>query len=89
MENRCGGQHYKFFRRRLSQLEPEEIQAYLNNLDAQSKKLKKQIYEICWAMRGGITADQAWELSPEDREIILEIMKQNVERTNESGLAVM
>lgn len=37
-------------------------------------------------MRGGITADEAFALCMEDREIISNIIKENLETTKKSGL---
>ncbi len=37
-------------------------------------------------MRGGITLDDAFALSVEDREIIADIIKDNLETTKKSGL---
>jgi hypothetical protein len=37
-------------------------------------------------MRGGITLDDAFALSFEDREIIANIIKENLETTKKSGL---
>jgi len=37
-------------------------------------------------MRGGISLDDAFALSFEDREIISEIIKDNLETTKKSGL---
>lgn len=37
-------------------------------------------------MRGGITLDDVFALSVEDREIIAEIIKDNLETTKKSGL---
>ncbi len=37
-------------------------------------------------MRGGITLDDAFALTVEDREIISEIIKDNLETTKKSGL---
>lgn len=40
-------------------------------------------------MRGGIDIDQAWNLSFEEREIIMELIENNIERTKESGIALL
>ena len=40
-------------------------------------------------MRGGINIDQAWNLSHEEREIIMELIENNIERTKESGIALL
>ena len=37
-------------------------------------------------MRGGMTVDQAFQIDVADREIINEIIKDNLETTKESGL---
>lgn len=37
-------------------------------------------------MRGGITLDDAYSLSIEDRELIADIVKENLETTKKSGL---
>lgn len=37
-------------------------------------------------MRGGITIDDAFALSVEDREIIADIVKENLEITKKSGM---
>lgn len=36
-------------------------------------------------MRGGVNIDQGFEIGYKDREIINEIIKENIERTNETG----
>lgn len=37
-------------------------------------------------MRGGITYEQAMDLSPDERLIISELIKENLETTKKSGL---
>ncbi len=37
-------------------------------------------------MRGGISLDDAYSLSIEDRELIADIVKENLETTKKSGL---
>lgn len=55
----------------------------------ESGAIEKQVFEICWYMRGGINVEQAWLLSYNERSIIMDIVKDNVERTKESGLALL
>ena len=40
-------------------------------------------------MRGSITIDQAWQLSIDDRSMIMDLIEQNIERTKESGIALL
>jgi len=61
----------------------------LNELASESRALKKQVLEICWYMRGSINIDQAWQLSLDDRSMIMDIIEQNIERTKESGIALL
>lgn len=63
-----------------------EIEEYLKGLDQESKNLKKELFKICWFLRGGITLEQAYYLDPESREIIYSIIEENLETTKESGL---
>ena len=38
-------------------------------------------------MRGGITADEAFSLSHDDRLVIADIIKENLETTKKTGMA--
>ena len=49
-------------------------------MEGQCKQLKHTIGKICWYMRGSISWEQAWELSFEDKKIISEFLKDNMER---------
>jgi hypothetical protein len=37
-------------------------------------------------MRGGISLDEVYQMSSEDREIVSKIVKENLETTKKSGL---
>ena len=76
----------KFFRLRLLSLDNESITRMLDDFDKDSKALKKSIYKLCWGMRGGVTLDEAYQLSYQDREIIFKIIEENIKTTNETGL---
>jgi hypothetical protein len=62
------------------------ISKYLEQLDKESRAIKKEILELCWYMRGGLTYDDAMLLGPSDRSIILEITNQHLEVTKTSKL---
>jgi hypothetical protein len=40
-------------------------------------------------MRGGISLTEAWQLSYDQRSTIMDIINANVERTRESGIALL
>jgi hypothetical protein len=41
--------------------------------------------KLCWFMRGGITWQEALNLSPDEREIASQLVKQNLETTKKTG----
>lgn len=55
-------------------------------MEKEAKQIKDEMFRICWSMRGGITLDQAMQLSFRDRESIAELVKSNLETTKKSGL---
>jgi hypothetical protein len=68
---------------------PEETSALLQSLKTESKALTKEILEICWYMRGGISMDEAWSLTMEDRRIIRDIIQQNIDNTVKAKMPLM
>lgn len=58
-------------------------------LDKEAKALEKDILRIAWYMRGGITAEEAYQLTYEQRLAINEIVKENMEWTKESGMPLI
>jgi hypothetical protein len=59
----------------------------VKGLDNDVSALKSDIYRMCWYMRGGITIDEAFALGYDDRVIISEIIKDNLETTKKTGMA--
>lgn len=64
----------------------EEIEAYLESLDRESKALKDEALRFTWWMRGGLSYDEAIMLSQQERELVNTIIKENLEATKKSGL---
>lgn len=48
--------------------------------------IKKESLKISWYMRGGITYEHAMQLSSKERQIVNEIIKENLDTTKKSGL---
>jgi hypothetical protein len=55
-------------------------------MEEDSKKLKRNLFKICWFMRGSLTVEEAFQLDWENQEIIYSIIEENLETTKESGL---
>lgn len=48
--------------------------------------IKQEAMQMSWYMRGGLTYNQALQLSVDERKIISELIKGNLETTKKSGL---
>ena len=62
-----------------------EIVSYLKDFDSQTKNLKLEIMKICWFMRGGMSWQEALNLSPEERGISAQLVKDNMETAKKTG----
>lgn len=67
-------------------LSNEDIVNLLEGYEKESKAFKEEALRLCWYMRGGITYDEAMQLSQDERNIISKIIKDNIEITKKSGL---
>ena len=64
----------------------DDMVAYFDQLERQSKALKEEALRLCWYMRGGLSYDDAMMLSQSEREIISKIIKENLETAKKSGM---
>jgi hypothetical protein len=55
-------------------------------MDQESKDIRREALKFVWYMRGGLTYTEAMNLSHGEREIVSEIIKDNLETTKKSGL---
>lgn len=75
----------KFFRRKILNLSLPEILQEVKQLDKEARDIKKESLKMCWYMRG-MSYSEAMHLSYEERSIIGEIIKDNLETTKKTGL---
>ena len=59
---------------------------YTGKLDMEAKALVKEVLRQAWYMRGAVTLNEAYMLSFEERELINEIIKENMDNTKETGM---
>ncbi|CAB4129037.1 hypothetical protein UFOVP112_136 [uncultured Caudovirales phage] len=64
----------------------EEIVELLNSYDKDTKATKRNLLQLCWFMRGSVSYDDAMLLSYEERNMINDLIKENLETTEKSGL---
>ena len=62
-----------------------EILALSEKMDKDARAIKKDVLKLCWYMRG-LSYTEAMHLSWDEREIIGEIIKDNLETTKKTGL---
>ena len=55
-------------------------------MDKETNDIRREALQMSWYMRGGITYDQALQLSVSERTLISELIKENLETTKKSGL---
>jgi hypothetical protein len=57
-------------------------------MEKETRNIRLDVLKLCWYMRGGITYDEAMQMSQSERGIINEIVKENLETTKKSGLPI-
>ena len=62
-----------------------DIVTYLKDFDNEIKNLKLEILKVCWFMRGGVTWQEALNLSPDERAIVAGLVKENMDTTKKTG----
>jgi hypothetical protein len=64
-----------------------DIPKFINNLESSVKVIKDEIFKISWYMRGGVTSQELLHIySYEDRTIMSNIIKDNIETTQKTKL---
>jgi hypothetical protein len=64
----------------------EEALELVKEQDKEVASIKHELYRLCWYMRGGLTADEAFAMGYDDRKIISDIIKDNLETTKKTGM---
>ncbi len=62
-----------------------EIMSYLKEFDNHTKNLKLEVLKVCWFMRGGVTWQEALNFSPDERSVVGQLVKDNMETTKKTG----
>ena len=76
----------KFFRFRLLTATAERIEKIVEGYDKEIKSIRSDILRMCWSMRGGVTYEEAMNLSFNERKVIGDLVKDNLETTKKTGL---
>lgn len=55
-------------------------------MDKECEGIRQEALKMSWFMRGGLTYDQALQLSVKERTLIGQLIKENLDTTKKSGL---
>lgn len=70
-------------------LDNDGIAALLEQYDRESRAIKNEALRMTWWMRGGLSYSDALNLSLEERGVVNEIIKENIENTKKSGMPML
>ena len=54
-------------------------------MEKETKALRHDLLKICWYMRVGVTYSEAAAMSPTERQIVSQLVKDNLETTKKTG----
>jgi hypothetical protein len=55
-------------------------------MDKETVDIRQEALKVAWYMRGGVSYDQALQLSVSERSSISDLIKENLETTKKTGL---
>jgi hypothetical protein len=55
-------------------------------MEQEANKIRETCLKLAWYMRGGITYEQILQLSLNERNMINELAKENIETTKKTGM---
>ena len=58
----------------------------IDAMEKETQNIRLDVLKLCWYMRGGVTYDEAMQMSQTDHSLINEIVKEKLETTKKSGL---
>ena len=67
-------------------MDSDQISAWIDQMDKESTSIRQEALKMTWFMRGGLSYDQALQLSQSERELVNKIVKENLETTKKTGL---
>jgi hypothetical protein len=63
-----------------------EIIALVEGMEKETRAREKELLKLCWYMRGGVTLDEMYNSDNSQRELMSELIKENLETTKETRL---
>jgi hypothetical protein len=67
-------------------LSSEDISKLVDQMENECNEIRQEAIKMAWYMRGGLTYNDALQLSSAERKLIGTLIKDNLETTKKSGL---
>jgi len=67
-------------------LDNAEIESMIEGMDNEARAIRDEALRMMWWMRGGLNYEDAMLLGQVEKEIINQIIKDNMKSTKDSGL---
>ena len=62
-----------------------EVRAEINKMEDEKKSFRFELLKMCWYMRGGVTLGEAYMSTFEEREMISNLVKENLDTAKKTG----
>mgnify|MGYP004014551503 CR=1 len=62
-----------------------DLLTYIKDMENEIKQLKLELARMSWYMRGGLTYHQSLMLSPQERQVMADLIKDNLETSKKTG----
>jgi hypothetical protein len=63
----------------------DKILGEVDNMVNEQKQIKFNLFKLAWFMRGGASISEMFESTHEDREIISDLIKENLKTAKDTG----
>ena len=67
-------------------MNPDQVQKLIEDMDAEVTEIKKSSLSFAWYMRGGVSYEDALNMSTVERNAMSELINNNLEVTKKSQL---
>ena len=67
-------------------MDSDQVSKMLDQMDKETNDIRQEAFKVAWYMRGGVSYDQALQLSVAERTNISTLIKENLETTKKTGL---
>ena len=67
-------------------MDSDQISKMVDQMDKETTDIRQEALKVAWYMRGGVSYDQALQLSVSERATISTLIKENLETTKKTGL---